>query len=519
MDPREYQSSIFETAKDFNTLVVLPTGTGKTMIAFLLAKHRIESFPGSKILFLAPTKPLVEQHYRYFTENLPGLYAELQILTGKIDAAKRQKLWPKTDIIFSTPQTIANDLKKKRIDLSEVSLLIEDEAHRCTKSYDYTYIARNYLQNAKNPRIIGMTASPGSDHQTIKDICECLGIEKIESRDRESSDVKPYLQELKVDIVEIEFPAELQAIRVLLNEMYDKKIQELKNRNLLFGPISKKNLLMLQFKLGRMASAGKAHFNVLKGLSVCAQAIKLSHAMELIETQGITPLKRYFQNLFEQANNNQSKAVKQIVKNPLFGKAYSEVIRLEGKMEHPKFQKLKEIMQSEIISNPKSRFIVFSQYRDMASLISKELNKIEGLKASLFVGQLKKDNIGMSQKEQAAIIEGFREGKINVLTSTSIGEEGLDLPEVNVVIFYEPIPSAIRKIQRQGRTARLKPGKLITLMTKGTRDETYFWAAHHKEKKMKKVIKDIQSDFEAKNQKSLGEFSKNDNPSGGLIDN
>jgi len=503
MEPREYQSKIFETAKDFNTLVVLPTGTGKTLVAFLLAKHRLESFPSSKILFLAPTKPLVEQHYDYFKANLPELYAELQMFTGKIGAKAREKIWPKADIIFSTPQCIANDLKRRRIDLSEVSLLIEDEAHRCTKNYDYTYVAKKYLETSKNPRIIGMTASPGSDQQTISDICECLGIEKIESRDRESADVQPYLQELSVEIVYVDLPPELCEIGVLLKEMYDKKIDELRNRRLLFGPPSKKNLLLLQHKLGGMASSGNSHFNVLKGLSVCAQAIKLSHAIELAETQGITPLRRYFQNLFEQANNNQSNAVKQIVKNPLFGKAYTEVIRLEGKIEHPKFDRLKELVKEEILKNPKSRFIIFSQYRDMASLITNELNKIPEIKSRLFIGQLKKNDIGLSQKEQRIIIEQFRNGDINTLTSTSIGEEGLDLPEVNIVIFYEPIPSAIRKIQRQGRTARLKPGKLITLMTKGTRDETNYWTAFHKEKKMKKIISNMQEDFERARKEGL----------------
>jgi len=191
-----------------------------------------------------------------------------------------------------------------------------------------------------------------------------------------------------------------------------------------------------------------------------------------------------------------SNSVKNIIKNPLFGKAYTEIINLEGKIEHPKFEKLKELMNEEILKNPKARVIIFSQYRDMASLISKELNKITGIKSRLFIGQLKKNDIGLSQKEQAQIIEDFRNNEINVLTSTSIGEEGLDLPEVSMVIFYEPIPSAIRKIQRTGRTARLKPGRLIILMTKGTRDEIYYWTAHHKEKSMKKVIKNLQNDFE-----------------------
>lgn len=402
--------------------------------------------------------------------------------------------------------TVANDLKKNKIDLKEVSLLIEDECHRCTKNYDYTYIARRYLETSKNPRIIGMTASPGSDQKTIMEICKCLDIEKIESRDRESDDVKPYLQELEIRTIAVEFPKEFDVIRTMLEEMYDKKIDELKNRSLLFGPASKKNLLLLQHKLGRQASSGNSHFNVLKGLSVCAQAIKLSHALELIETQGLTPLKRYFQNLFEQANNNQSNAVKQIVKNPLFGKAYAEVIKLDGKMEHPKFDRLGEIMQGEISKNPDARFIVFSQYRDMASLISQMLNKIGGIKSRLFIGQLKKNDLGLSQKEQKQILAMFREGEINCLTATSIGEEGLDLPEVNAVIFYEPVPSAIRKIQRQGRTARLKPGKLMMLMTKNTRDEAYYWTAHHKEKRMKRIISDMQKDFEKESQSSLESF-------------
>ena len=98
--PRKYQEKISETAKNSNTLVVLPTGLGKTLIALLLAIERKKLFPNSKVIFLAPTKPLVEQHYEYFKSNLPELYAELQIFTGKVESETRKDLWQKTNIIF-----------------------------------------------------------------------------------------------------------------------------------------------------------------------------------------------------------------------------------------------------------------------------------------------------------------------------------------------------------------------------------------------------------------------------------
>lgn len=505
MEPREYQNSILETAKSGNTLVVLPTGMGKTLIAFLLAKHYIEKYPKKKVLFLAPTRPLAQQHFTFFKDNLPELYAELQLFTGKIESDSRAKLWDVANIIFSTPQCIANDLKKRKISLDEVSLLIEDEAHRCLKNYDYTYIARRYLENQtdkENKRILAMTASPGSDSKTIKEICDNLGIQKIELRNRESEDVKPYIKELKTDLIKVDFPENLANIRDIIREIYNKKIEELKNRMLLFGPASKKNLLELQGKLARQISNGNTNVNVLRGISVCAQAIKLNHAIELLETQGVSQTHGYMQDIINAANRGESKASKQIANNKDFMKAHVMLTSLIGIVEHPKLIRLKELVQEEMKNNPKSRFIIFGQFRDTVAMINKMLNnQIPGIKSKVFVGQLKKEDTGMSQKEQQQVLAEFREGMINTLTSTSIGEEGLDLPEVSCVIFYEPIPSAIRKIQRAGRTARLKPGKLFILMTLKTRDEINHWTAHYKEKRMNKILGEMKDNMDKKEEK------------------
>jgi Fanconi anemia group M protein len=474
---------------------------GKTLIALLLTIDRMKKFPTEKIVFLAPTRPLAEQHLRYFTKHLPELFGDMQLFTGSVPAEKRKEIWKTADIIFSTPQCVTNDLKKNLYNLKQVSLLIEDEAHRCINNYDYNYVSQKYQEQAEHPRIMGLTASPGGDFTRIKQICKNLSIEAVELRQRESEDVKPYLQELEFERINLIFPPEFEEIKQLLKKIYDKKVEELQNRKLLFERPSKKTLLELQQKIMRSIVSGNNNFNMLSGASTCAQAIKIQHALELLETQTLYSLQIYFSSLFDQAKNKKSKGVQHLVKQPEFNKAYILLNELLAKKrENPKLIKLKEIIQQDIKQNPKAKTIVFAQYRDTIVRICRELNTIPGINAKVFVGQLKKgkegEETGLNQKEQKRAIIEFSEGISNVLCATSIGEEGLDIPEVNSVIFYEPVPSAIRSIQRAGRTARLIKGKLIILIIKGTRDESFYYVSRQKEKKMHLAIDNIKNSFE-----------------------
>ena len=508
INPRNYQNQIYEICKEYNCLVILPTGIGKTLIALMLAINRQKKFPGSKILFLAPTKPLAEQHLEYFKKHLPDLFADLQLFTGKVDSTKRKEIWQTADIIFSTPQCIGNDIKKNLYNLNEVSLLIEDECHRCLKNYSYTYVVQKYKEQAKNPRVLGLTASPGVDKKTIEKIAKNLDIEKIEIRTRESEDVKEYIQEVKTETIKIEFPPEFDKIRQNLKKMFDKKADELKNRKLLFGPPTKKFLLEAQARIMKSISSGNRHFNLLSGASACSQAIKLQHALELLETQTLSSFYEYIQDIFQQAKDQKSKAVQNLVKNPEFNKAYVSLMELLAKkVEHPKLLILKKILTNSIKENSKAKIIVFTQYRTNAIKIMDEMRSIPGIIPKVFFGQAIKElksgeKHGLSQKEQKQIIDEFKRGEINVLISTSIGEEGLDIPEVNAVIFYEPVPSAIRKIQRGGRTARLMEGKIINLVTIGTRDEAYYYAAINKEKKMYSAINALKKEFDNPQEKT-----------------
>jgi len=495
--PRDYQKQIFEKCVKKNCLVILPTGVGKTLIALMLVIDRMEKFPTEKILFLAPTRPLAEQHFNYFKKHLPELFAQIELFTGKINAEQRKKIWQRTDIIFSTPQCIRNDLKKRLYDLNEVSLLVEDECHRCVKNYSYTYVAKKYSQQAENKRILGLTASPGVDKSTIKKICQNLEIEDVELRTRNSKDVHPYLKELEFNTIKLEFPKKFEKIRSHLTKIFQQNIEYLKSNNLLFGPINKITLLETQNKIMNKIKSSPKEFYLYHSASRCAQALKIAHAMELLETQTLHSLDEYFKAMIEQASKNQSKAVKAIISNQefIFANALLQEM-LKDNLEHPKLLELKHLIEERVNNNQKSKTIIFTQYRTSVTKICNELNKLKNITAKQFIGQTKKGESGLSQKQQQEIIKDFSEGKFNVLCATSIGEEGLDIPEVNTVIFYEPVPSAIRKIQRAGRTARLMPGELIMLITKNTRDEAYYWSSINKEKKMHTSIKSIKEDIQ-----------------------
>jgi len=491
--PREYQKQIFKTCIEKDCLVILPTGTGKTLIAVMLSIDRFKKFPLEKIVILAPTRPLVEQHFQTFKKLLPENWADMQIFTGKTPAEKRKEIWQTAEFIFSTPQCLQNDLKNNLYNLEDVSLLIVDECHRCLKNYAYNFVSQKYHEQALHPRILGLTASPGSDRQTIAKVCENLNVRAVEIRTRESEDVMPYLQELEFEKIEVNFPSEFEEIRQLLKEIYSEKIDELKNRKVLYTPATKTSLLELQSRLIKSIQSNK-NGNLLASVSLCSQAIKLQHALELLETQTISSLVAYLKKICKEAEEKKSKGVQRLVSDKRFMKAYTLATSLN--IEHPKLEALSEIIKCQTAENPNSKILIFAQYRDTINKIIEKLRKIKNARPDIFVGQAVKKHIsgkttGLSQKEQREVIEKFSSGEINILVATSIGEEGLDIPEVNEVIFYEPVPSAIRSIQRRGRTARLMPGALKILITKNTRDIAYHYASRAKEKRMHRAIDEI----------------------------
>jgi len=530
IDRREYQLNIAKSASKDNTLAVLPTGLGKTLIALILVADALKK-DNDKILFLAPTKPLVLQHAQFLKEHLLIDKEAIIVFTGEISPEKRKNSWINSRIIVSTPQVIENDLLSKRFDLSKVSLIVFDEAHHAIGEYAYVFVSEMYKKQRNNRLILGITASPGNDISKILEICKNLDISNIEIRTKYDPDVKPYVHDLKIIWKEIHLPRDFAYTVQLLRKALSERLKKLKKIGVIetssVSLINRTKLLEAQKKIqAEIRSSPKPHKIFFQAAQTQSEAMKIHYALDLIQTQGINSLRNYFQRMIKDANSKggtKSSRSIMIDNNILEAVAYIKTLDIE----HPKVGEIVKIVSQQLKSKTDSKIIVFTHYRDTSKHIANELKKVEKVRPERFIGQSLKDgDKGLTQKEQARIINSFKKGEVNVLIATSVAEEGLDIPTTDLVVFYEPIPSEIRVIQRRGRTGRKMPGKVIILITKGTSDEAYYWASKRKEKRMRSELEFIRSKLtkkyedagslyeeiiEEKNQKTLQDFENKKN--------
>lgn len=496
---RLYQETIIGTAIKWNTLVVLPTGVGKTVIAILATAYQIQRFPNSRCVILAPTKPLVLQHLKTFQDFMTLPLDKMEILTGELTPAKRLKLWDTLQLAFMTPQVLQNDVLAGRYRLEDVSLLVVDEAHRAIGDYAYVFIAGQYLKQSKFPLLLALTASPGSEIQKIREIVTNLGIRNIELRTRDSPDVAPYLPPLEFEWQEVKLPERFKQIGDALRRAIKSRLVPIKEAGFINTSdtrrVSIREILTLQRDIQqRIAVETSPPSHLFQLVSHCAALLRLYHSIELLETQGVTALHRYMEGIQKEAQRGKtSKAIRGLAQDPYFSEAQQILKELTADcVEHPKLTVLVNIVKKQLENNPSSRIMVFTRYRDTAKLLETTLSASTSSRPIRFIGQAsRRDDRGLTQKEQGQILQLFREGTYNILVATSVGEEGLDIQECDLVIFYEAVPSAVRLIQRRGRTGRTQPGRVIVLVALGTRDQGYYWAAIHREAKMKELLKEM----------------------------
>lgn len=487
--PREYQKNIVETAKNKNTLVILPTGLGKTAISIILTIERLIKFPESKALILAPTKPLCKQHLDSFQTQTNFPKEKIILITGLISPEKRTVLYKEAKIIIATPQTIQFDIENKRIDLENFSIITIDECHRSRQKYANTIVSQNYFKKSPYPRILALTASPGSTKEKIDEIQKNLFIEAIEIRDETSEDVKPYLQEKNIEFIELDLPESFKEIHKIIENVYLEKIKQLKQFGLTkpSSLVNKRDIISFQAYMQSEIKQGNrsAYF----AISLAAQALKLTHALEMLETQSINSFYNFLKNL----ENETSKAAKTIINDKRVKNALILTEKLiENKIEHPKLTKLRNIILNQLKENPNSKIIIFANFRDTVKNVAENLKQIENAKPVVLIGQKE----GVTQKKQLETLKEFEEGKYNIIVTTSIGEEGISLGQLDTAIFFDQAASGIRRIQRTGRVGRLKAGRIIHLITKNTRDQAYHWKSHRDVKKMKTLVSGLQSRLE-----------------------
>ena len=491
LESRAYQTTLADRAAAEHSLVCLPTGLGKTAVSLLVTADRLSSV-GGKALLLAPTKPLVSQHADFYREALEIPDEEIVVFTGEVRPDDRAELWEDARIIIATPQVVENDLVGNRLSLAAVTHCTFDECHRATGDYAYNYIAKRYHEDAGNPLVTGMSASPGDDEEAILQVCENLGIHNVEVMTESDADVAEYTHETTVDWERLELPETVGVIRDLVQEVIKERLVKLKELGVTGSTqpdVSEREIQKMQGRLQQlMDSDDSAGY---EGMSYLAEVRKLRTAMTYIETQSVESFRRYMDRQQEAARSSgASKADQRMVSDPNIKMATRKAEEYDDL--HPKFRRARMLIAETLGINDGERVIVFTESRDTAETLTDFLN--EHFDTERFVGQSDTDGSdGMSQTEQQETLDRFRAGEFEVLVSTSVAEEGLDVPEVDLVLFYEPVPTAIRAIQRKGRTGRQTEGKVTVLLAEDTRDEAYFWKARQDQKRMESELRSLKS--------------------------
>jgi Fanconi anemia group M protein len=486
---RLYQELLTAQAIKESTLVVAPTGLGKTIVAVLLIAYTYN--PKKSIILLSPTKPLIAQHKKSLLNFLKISEEKIILLTGEITQEKRKAFYDGEGLIIcATPQTIQHDLEEKLLDSNNFNLIIFDEAHRAVGNYSYTFISQYFSEDTKR---LGLTASPGANKSKIQEVADNLGIKHIEIKTEEDIDVVDYVNDVEIETIYTELDKDSKFVSEKLKSFIKSKILVLRRLGYVIPEnYTKKQIIDLQAKLFLLVNKSKStnHFIAISFVSVILKAL---HALELIETQGFVAFQNYLNKVVEEAKvKHSSKAASSFYNSDEFKEIVLYLSKNKEILEYSKEKELLKIVKEFIKENPKSKILVFNNFRDNASNLVELLNKQTGIKTTRFVGQATKtSDKGLSQKEQLSIISDFKSGIYNTLVCTSVGEEGLDIPSVDLVIFYDAVASEIRNIQRRGRTGRFNVGKVVLLINKDTIDEKYFTVSQNKEKRMKTILKNF----------------------------
>ena len=433
LEYRKYQDAMAKDALQANTLVVLPTGLGKTAVALHVILERMYHGP---ILFLAPTKVLAVQHCEFLKRMLE--IDSIVVITGEDSRKKRRKSWNAT-VICTTPETARNDLESRNMDVEEFGLVVFDEAHRAVGDYAYVQIA-NFLTGT---HFLALTATLPDTRG--KEVMENLQIKNMVKRNDMDPDVVPYTHNTKVERHVVELPEIMREMQQLLKDELKERYNILRRGGMKFRGQSMSALVYYQKSiLRKYRHVATPYYD----------AIRLHHALNMVEAHGAYSFLEFVGRMKNKGLCESEKFARVM---------YLANKCIEDKIEHPKMD-----MLENVIKDMGDRILIFAGYRDTVHVICRKLNAA-GIKAEALVGRAG----GLDRNKQAAVVDKLRKGTIRAMVATKIGEEGLDILDVNNVIFYDNVPSSIRLIQRMGRTGRKSDGKVTILITKNTIDETY----------------------------------------------
>jgi ATP-dependent DNA helicase MPH1 len=491
---RDYQYNIVTRSLYRNTLVALPTGLGKTFIAATVMLNYYRWTKNAQIVFMAPTKPLIAQQMDacYHIVGIPR--HDTVLMTGETTPAVRADEWLEKRVFFMTPQTVINDLKTGICDPKKLVLVVVDEAHKATGSYAYTEVIAFLDRFNTSFRVLALTATPGSTVEAVQAVIDHLGIAHVELRTEQSLDIRPYTHEKDIEKEVFDYSDEQVMVMELLSKALKPQLDKLNQHN---GYWSRDPMQLTAYGLTQarqkwaQSDAGRKAPMPVKGIVNAAFTAlsQMAHSIGLLKNHGIGP---FYTNVLEfqkTAKESKGKTARAIIEHPEFVKMADRIRSWTANADfigHPKLQYLRELVLNHFLDAAEgaqgpdvppsaTRVMIFASYRDSTEEIVRVLKRNEPLiRPHVFVGQAASSSSeGMNQKKQNAVIQDFKAGKFNTLVATSIGEEGLDIGTVDLIVCYDASASPIRMLQRIGRTGRKRLGKVTLLLMRGKEENDY----------------------------------------------
>jgi Fanconi anemia group M protein len=488
VEARAYQLQAVDESISGSMLLVLPTAAGKTAIAWMAIAERLDITPGWALV-IAPTVALVNQHLESTSPVLVdcGKVSPISI-SGQQPVAKRPGLWSSSRLVFATPQVVRNDVLRGTLSLAECSLLVIDEAHHCTGDHAMAQVAELYISQSEDPLILATTASPGSKTGQVEEVCTRLGIQRIHLRAPDDPMMAEHLSELEVSETKVEVPDQIRKLaepfRIWQEGIVDR--EKRLGRYVMPGVISHRGLSNAMERAQTAISRGET--SAYRSASQIATAMRLHHLINHLLCQGIAASREFLDRMGREDGKRRS--ARDFLRDPRARVLVDSLAEMEE--VHSKVGAVRRLVRQRLRRDVESRVIVFATYRDTVNALEQAIAGLEGARPIQFIGQSSRGGTGgLSPKQQIERLEAFRSGSANVLVATSVGEEGLDIPSADLVIFYEPVSSEIRTIQRRGRTGRRREGEVVVLIAEGTRDEGARAAAVRKEEFMHKAVRRV----------------------------
>ena len=552
---RDYQYQAVRRALYTNSLVCLPTGLGKTLIAAVVMYNFYRWFPEGKVVFLAPTRPLVDQQ-KAACSNICGIPTEdtctMMGSTKKDESGTRRTFWRAKRVFFCTPQTMENDINSSVCPANEVVCVVIDEAHRAKGNHSYVGCIRMLWDRGVKFRTLALSATPGRTVQDVQKLLEALNIGRIDFKSDQDDDVRKHTHNRKIDM---ELVKATSAQEEVLEQLRDV-IRPLLKKAVSTGTLGQASVMMSRFMEGsskeipaaytvQMAQKESSASGANPGQKnwaynnlctayyiarIAEQLTKYSSPQSAMDYMVQNDHKPFVASLYN--DNNPQAPVMHNVRDMLSSMAGN------GAHHSPKMVRLEQIIRKHFAKNdPNTRVIVFTSFRDSVHDIVRALREVtvggridavgepkkkaengqksltdmfkianvgednkkpansnpnhteSRIKVAEFIGQgdttrgggggkgaagagHARGTRGQTQQQQRDVLDAFRNGTLNTLVATSIGEEGLDIPSVDLIVFFDVVDT-IRTIQRMGRTGRARDGKVVVLAQEGREAEKF----------------------------------------------